>query len=143
MTWRSPVCSRRGLLGRAGSLAPLLLLGRFLAPVAAPVAVLAVASSSVLLEAEQTVPPIPAIAGWLDETAVYDPGLVAWVGDEVGWVARVPGQLYGESLSSYLGKGALLFRATSSGMLYRATAGWRTYVDLEETVAARFVLQAR
>jgi len=76
--------TRRGLLARAGQLAPFAaaagMLGRFAVPVAQPIEQAALPD-----EAEMQT----ALVGWLETEPVYDYARVAW-NESGGWVTRYP-----------------------------------------------------
>jgi hypothetical protein len=120
--------TRRGLLARAGQLAPLAaaagMLGRFAVPVAQPI------EQAVLPDA---VPMQEAMVGWVDAEPVYNQALVAW-GDAGGWVARFAGQA--RAAASLPHPFPILVR-TEDGSIYRWAINNAMRVLPE--AAARFV----
>jgi len=102
--------TRRGLLARAGRLAPLAaaagMLGRFALPVAQPI------EQAVLPDA---VPMQEAMVGWAESEPVYDYARVAW-NESGGWVPRFAGQARGAASMPH--PFPILVR-TEDGSLYR------------------------
>ena len=111
--------TRRGLLARAGQLAPLAaaagMFGRFSVPIAQPI------EQEILPDA---VPMQEAMVGWVGAEPVYDQA--SFFSTEEGWMMRGLGQLWSEAQAlgqRIEGGSSILIRSAKDGGVFRWGVG--------------------